>query len=60
MTETHYFTIPELAARWKISIPTVRRKLTQGEIRKTYIGGLVRVEAAEVERIEQQWRESQS
>ncbi len=51
-----YLTIPELAQRWKISVPTVRRKLARGEIAKVYIGRVVRVERAEVERIEQAWK----
>ena len=51
-----YLTIPELAARWKISVPTVRRKLARGELAKVYIGRVVRIERTEVERIERAWK----
>ena len=51
-----YLTIPELAARWKISVPTVRRKLARGELAKVYIGRVVRIERSEVERIEAAWK----
>ncbi|MFZ1324680.1 MAG: helix-turn-helix domain-containing protein [Candidatus Contendobacter sp.] len=51
-----YLTIPELAARWKISVPTVRRKLSSGELAKIYIGRVVRIERTEVERIERKWK----
>lgn len=51
-----YFTIPELADRWKISVPTLRRKLARGEIPKTYIGRVVRIEREEVERLERAWK----
>lgn len=51
-----YLTVPELAQRWKISIPTVRRKMATGELSKVYIGRVVRIERTEVERIERAWR----
>ena len=51
-----YLTIPELATRWKVSVPTVRRKITRGELKKIYIGRVVRIEREEVERIEQSWK----
>ena len=51
-----YLTIPELAQRWKISVPTVRRKLSSGELKKVHIGRVVRIERTEVERIESAWR----
>ncbi len=51
-----YLTIPELAARWKISVPTVRRKLARGELAKVYIGRVVRIERTEVERVERAWK----
>jgi excisionase family DNA binding protein len=51
-----YFTLPELAERWKVSIPTIRRKLASGELNPVYIGRVVRIEASEVERIEAVWR----
>ena len=54
--QDNYLTIPELAARWKISVPTVRRKIASGELAKVYIGRVVRIERAEVERIEQAWK----
>lgn len=53
--QTEYFTLPELAERWKISIPTIRRKLSSGELNPVYIGRVVRIEASEVERIESAW-----
>lgn len=56
MVKDDYLTIPELSARWKVSVPTVRRKLARGEIAKTYIGRQVRVERAEVERVEATWK----
>lgn len=56
--QSDYFTIPELAERWKISVPTVRRKLERGEITKTYIGRVVRIERTEVERVEAEWRDA--
>lgn len=52
-----YFTLPELAERWKISIATVRRKVDSGELRPVYIGRVLRIEASEVDRIEAVWRE---
>lgn len=54
--QDNYLTIPELAQRWKISVPTVRRKIASGELAKVYIGRVVRIERAEVERIEQAWK----
>lgn len=57
MLQDDYLTIPELAKRWKISVPTVRRKLTRGEIAKVYIGRHVRIERGEVDRLEKAWRE---
>lgn len=56
MLPDDYMTIPELAQRWKISVPTVRRKLARGELAKVYIGRVVRIERTEVERIEAQWK----
>ena len=53
--QTEYFTLPELAERWKISLPTIRRKLSSGELRPVYIGRVVRIEASEVERIGTAW-----
>jgi len=53
--QSDYFTLPELARRWKISVPTIRRKLSSGEIQSVHIGRAVRVERAEVERVEKKW-----
>lgn len=58
MPQSDYFTIPELAERWKISAPTIRRKLASGELAPVHIGRMVRIERAEVERIEATWRAS--
>lgn len=56
MLQDDYLTISDLATRWKISVPTVRRKLARGEIAKVYIGRQVRIERAEVERVERTWK----
>lgn len=56
MQQDAYLTIPELAQRWKVSAATVRRKLASGELAKVHIGRVVRIERAEVERIEAAWK----
>ena len=56
MQQPDYLTIKELAARWKLSQPTIRRKLASGELAMTRIGRVVRIERHEVERVEAAWR----
>ncbi|MDS4028623.1 MAG: helix-turn-helix domain-containing protein [Candidatus Contendobacter sp.] len=47
-----YLTIQEVAARWKISVPTVRRMIAHGEVASVHIGRAVRIERSEIERFE--------
>lgn len=47
-----FFTVDELAARWKVSKPTVHRRIASGDIAVLRIGGAVRIARAEIERIE--------
>jgi len=51
-----YFTIPDLAARWKLSTPTIRRKIKSGELAIVRMGRVIRIERSEVERIEAAWK----
>lgn len=46
------FTVDTLAARWCCSPGAVRNRIRAGEIRTFRIGVLIRIPAAEVERIE--------
>lgn len=54
--QADYFTIDELAERWKLSQSTVRRKIKAGELATVRIGRAVRIERTEVERIEATWK----
>ena len=56
MQQPDYLTIKELAERWKLSQPTIRRKLACGELAMVRIGRAVRIERSEVERVEIAWR----
>lgn len=56
LQDEDYLTIPELAKRWRISVPTVRRKLAAGELAKVYVGRHIRIERTEVLRIEAAWK----
>ena len=47
-----FFTVDELAARWKVSKPTVHRRIAAGDIAVLRIGGAVRIARTEIERIE--------
>lgn len=47
-----YLTIQDVAARWKISVPTVRRMIARGEVSPVRIGRAVRIEYGEIERFE--------
>ena len=47
-----YLTIQDVAARWKISVPTVRRMIARGEVSPVRIGRAVRIEHSEIERFE--------
>lgn len=53
---TDYYKISDLVTRWKLSDSTVRRKIREGEIAIVRIGGAVRIEAAEVDRLESAWK----
>jgi excisionase family DNA binding protein len=46
------FTVPSLAARWECSEGLIRKMIERGELHSFRIGALIRVPAAEVERIE--------
>jgi len=51
------FTIQELAARWSVHPLTIRRRIRRGEIRCLRHGRqIVRIELAEIERLEQEAR----
>ncbi len=47
-----YLTIQDVAARWKLSVPTVRRMIARGEVSTVNIGRAVRIERVEIERFE--------
>jgi excisionase family DNA binding protein len=58
-THTHQqqFSIQQLAARWAVHPLTVRRRIKRGEIKALRLGRqIVRIELAEVERIEKEAR----
>lgn len=51
------FTIQELASRWSVHPLTIRRRIRRGEIRCLRHGRqIVRIEAAEIERLEREAR----
>jgi excisionase family DNA binding protein len=45
-------TIREVARRWQVSDRTVRRRIAEGTLRPTRIGGLVRFRLADIEEAE--------
>lgn len=51
-----YTTLPDLAQRWKVSVQTLRRRINNGTLHHVSIGRLFRIERAEIERIESEWR----
>jgi excisionase family DNA binding protein len=53
-----YLTIQDVAARWKISVPTVRRMIARGEVSPVRIGRAVRIEYGEIERFEKDRRQA--
>ena len=53
-----YLTIQEVAARWKISVPTIRRMIARGEVSPVRIGRAVRIEYGEIERFEKDRRQA--
>ncbi len=55
-----YLTIQDVAARWKISVPTVRRIIGRGEVSAVNIGRAVRIERSEIERYEARRRHADS
>ncbi len=54
--QADYFTISELADRWKLSQSTVRRKIKAGELATVRIGRAVRIDRSEIERVEASWK----
>jgi len=52
-----YLTIQDVAARWKISVPTVRRMIARGEVPSVHIGRAVRIERGELARFESNQRQ---
>ena len=58
MSESSYFTLPQLAERWQVSVVTLRRRIKAGTLKHVAIGRLFRVERDEVERIEREMRGS--
>jgi excisionase family DNA binding protein len=52
-----HLSIAELAARWGVHSLTIRRRIKRGEIKALRLGRqIVRIELAEVERIEKEAR----
>lgn len=56
--EPRYFTLPQLAERWQVSVVTLRRRIKAGTLKHVAIGRLFRIERDEVERIEREMREA--
>lgn len=54
--EPRYFTLPQLAERWQVSVITLRRRIKAGTLKHVAIGKLFRIERDEVERIENEMR----
>lgn len=54
---SEFFTIRDLAERWQLSTQTVRRKISSGEVTALHVGRAVRIERAEVERLESDLRQ---
>jgi excisionase family DNA binding protein len=57
MNNPEYFSLQELAVRWKLSDPTLRRMMKDGRLATFRMGNRIRVLAEEVERIENGWRQ---
>jgi len=53
-----YLTIQDVATRWKISVPTVRRMIARGEVSSVHIGRAIRFERGEIERFERNRRQA--
>lgn len=49
MTQDEFFTVAEVSARYKISIPTIYRLKDRGELRFIKIGRSTRLRRSEVE-----------
>ena len=47
-----FYTVPDLARRWDLSVRQVRRFIALGELKVTRFGAAVRVAGAEVARFE--------
>ena len=58
MTESPFFTLPQLAERWQVSVVTLRRCIKAGTLKHVTVGRLFRIERDEVERIEREMRGS--
>jgi excisionase family DNA binding protein len=50
--DTEFFTLEELAERWKVSVKWLRRRVWDKELAAVKIGKLVRVRSTEVQRFE--------
>ena len=55
-----FFSIQDLADRWRVSTSTVRRLIARGELAKVYVMAQVRIEGAEVERWEREARKGKA
>lgn len=55
MNET-FLTYRDLAHRWKVSMVTIRRMVSAGQVPETRIGGSVRFSIADIERLEAGWK----
>lgn len=51
-----YCTLPEVAARWQLSVQTLRRWIKAGQLRPVLLGRSLRIERAEIQRLEATWR----
>lgn len=57
MAESPFFTLPQLAERWQVSVVTLRRRIKAGTLKHVAIGRLFRIGRDEVERIEREMKE---
>lgn len=55
-----FFSIQDLADRWRVSTSTVRRIIANDDLAKVYISAQVRIEGAEVERWEREARKGKA
>lgn len=52
-----FYTLQELAIRWKLSEPTLRRWMRAGQMAVFRMGGKIRVSESEVDRLEASWQQ---